>query len=58
MQETFIKEYVKEQKAMSRRINEQSIINMMKVDRECVSLTPRAKNFLKFSKIVKQLYGI
>jgi len=58
MERVFIEEYVKEQQAMRRRISEQSIIKMIEVEKKCVSLTPRAKNFLRFSEMVKKWYAL
>ena len=58
MQAVFIKEYVKEQQAIARRIREQSIINMLEEKNRCVVVTARAQKFLQFSELVKKLYGI
>ena len=58
MEKLFIKEYVKRDKAMSRRIKEQSIIDMLEKKDNCVSLTSRGQNFLNFSQIIKSLYAL
>jgi NADH:ubiquinone oxidoreductase subunit 6 (subunit J) len=58
MQNLFIKEYVKRDKAIARRIYEQSVIDMLKEKNECVSLTKRGQNFLKLSEFIKSVYAI
>lgn len=58
MENLLIKEYVKRDQAIFRRIQEQSVINMLEQSNQCVSLTPRGQGFLKFSKFLKALYNI
>ena len=58
MEEKLIDDYVNKKKAITKRIEEQRIINFVDMNNQCVSLTPRGSNFLKFSEIVKKLYNI
>jgi hypothetical protein len=58
MEQLFIKEYVKRDQAMNRRIKEQSIIKMLEKQNNCVSLTSRGHNFLKLSEFIKWLYAL
>jgi len=58
MEQLFIKEYVKRDQAMARRIKEQSIINILKEHNNCVSLTSRGRNFLNLSELIKKLYAL
>ena len=58
MQQLFVKEYVKRDQAMTRRIKEQSIINILKEQDNCVSLTPRGRSFLNLSELIKKLYNL
>lgn len=58
IQQKLINEYIIEQKAVSRRINEQSIIDFINIDNDCIQLTAKSKKFLNFSSIIKKLYQI
>lgn len=58
LKEAFITEYVKENRAIERRIYEQSFINFVKEEKECVTLTSKGHRFLNFSLFIKKLYGI
>jgi len=58
LQQTFIDAYVIKGKAIDKRINEQSLISMIQKTDQCISLTPNAENFLKMSKIIKNIYAI
>jgi len=58
MEQLFIREYVKRDQAIARRLKEQSIIKMLEKKDSCVSLTPRGHNFLKLSEFIKQLYAL
>lgn len=53
-----VDEYVKKEKAVHRRINEQSIIKFIQDNNGCFSLTNKGKDFLKFSNVIKGLYGL
>ena len=56
IQQKLIDEYIVEQQAIPRRIYEQSIINFIKLNNNCIQLTSKSKKFLKFSNIVKEIY--
>lgn len=58
MEQLFIKEYVKRDQAMARRIYEQSVINMLKEQNDCITLTVRGTSFLSFSEFIKKLYNL
>ncbi len=58
MENLFIKEYVKRDQAMARRIYEQSQINILQQNQNCVKLTKRGQDFLQFSKIIKKIYDL
>jgi len=58
LQAHFIDEYVVRNKAVQRRIVEQSMIGMLKDNNNCIELTKTGERFLNFSKSVKQIYGI
>ena len=58
MENLLIDEYVKKDQAISRRIKEQSIINTIQSNNQCVSLTDRGQKFLTFSELIKQLYAL
>ena len=57
LEQLFIDEYVLDQKAVSRRIKEQSIIKTVEKDRDCVKLTQRGDNLLNFLNLIKKLYS-
>lgn len=58
LQSNLINEYVIKNGAVQRRIMEQSVIGTLKNNDVCIQLTERGKDFLNFSKTVKQIYGI
>ncbi|PIY69316.1 hypothetical protein COY90_01275 [Candidatus Roizmanbacteria bacterium CG_4_10_14_0_8_um_filter_39_9] len=58
LEESFINEYVRRDDAVNRRIDEQSLINIVNNDAGCISLTQRGKGFLKWSETIKKLYNI
>ncbi len=58
MEQLLIKEYVKRDQAIARRIKEQKIINIFNKQNNCVSLTVRGKDFLQLSQLIKKLYGL
>jgi hypothetical protein len=53
-----IKEYIKKNKAIDKRLNEQLIIHFLTVEDSYFKLTKYGKDFLKFSEIIKKIYGI
>jgi len=58
LEKAFIDEYVLGQKAINLRIKEQSTINMVKEQDNCIQLTPRGQNFLRLSEIIKKIYSV
>lgn len=58
MEQLFIKEYVKRDQAIARRVKEQSIINILREQNNCVSLTSRGRSFLNLSELIKKLYNL
>lgn len=53
-----VNEYISENKALEKRINEQKLINFLEDDNGCISITPMAGNFLKFTKYVEEAFAI
>jgi len=58
LQGYLINRYIIQNDAVGRRIKEQAIIQMIKKDGNCVDLTPKANNFLRFSKVINKIYGV
>lgn len=58
LEKLFIDEYVLSQKAVNRRIKEQSIIKTIEKDKDCIKLTSRGYNLLNFSKLIRKLYSL
>lgn len=58
LEQKFINEYVVDQKAIGRRINEQLIINIIDNSNSTIKLTQQGKNFINNSQIIKFLYNI
>jgi hypothetical protein len=58
LEQTFLREYVGEQAALARRVEEQEIINMVDVSGQCIALTKRGEKFLQFSRAFGALYGV
>lgn len=50
--------YILANDAVDKRMTEQSIISMVTGNDQCYVLTDRAKQFLQFSKVIKELYNI
>ncbi len=57
LEEKFINDYVISQKAIKRRIEEQSIIGFAKDDNK-LELSSKAKTFLKISDIINKIYSV
>lgn len=58
LEQLFIDEYVVSQKAISRRIQEQSIIHFLKKESDQIHLTSKSIGFLNFSEKIKKLYNL
>jgi hypothetical protein len=58
LEQKFISEYVIKNQALSKRLTEQSEIGFVFTNNACVSITPKAKSFLSFSRVINLLYGI
>lgn len=58
LEQYFIDEYVKDKRAIRRRINEQSIIHILKEEDNCVQLTQKGQTFLNLSGVIKKIYAI
>ena len=58
LESTFIQGYVKDQDAVGRRIKEQAVTDFVRQNGQCVTLTNKGIQFLKFSEAVKRIYGI
>ena len=58
MKNKLINEYVVGKDAISKRINEQTIINMINKKSSCYQLTGRGTSFLKLSETLKKIYNI
>jgi len=58
LEELFIKEYVKESQAVNRRIVEQSLIDFVERQDDCIQLTAKGDKFLRTSEVIKKIYGI
>lgn len=54
----FINEYVKSQKAIGRRIQEQSMIDFLEKKSDQIYLTPKSLKFLNLSKTIKKIYNL
>ncbi len=58
LEKAFISEYVQKQKALDRRIYEQSVINSITEKDGCLSLTTKGKLVIKMADFVKWIYNI
>lgn len=58
LEEKLINEYVVKNKAIDKRTNEQEIIGFVEEKNRCLTLTPRAKNFLKLSETIGRIYDL
>lgn len=58
LEEKFISDYVLKNKAIERRIKEQSIIDIIEYKNNSINLTNKGFVFLKFSRIVGKLYNL
>lgn len=58
LEKNIIDEYVKRDGAVNRRINEQSVIQTINENQDCVTLTDRGENFITWSEAIKKLYNI
>ena len=58
LEDYFINEYVQEEKAIERRIIEQSVTDFVREKDDCVWLTFKGKNFLNFMAIIKKMFAI
>ncbi|PJA55909.1 hypothetical protein CO165_01080 [Candidatus Roizmanbacteria bacterium CG_4_9_14_3_um_filter_33_18] len=58
VQELLINDYIVKKKAVDKRMQEQGVINFIKIKEDCISVTPKATNFIYFSEFVKKLYNI
>ncbi len=58
MKGKLINEYVVGKDAVNKRINEQTIIDMINKKDNCFQLTTRGTNFLELSEILKKVYNI
>lgn len=58
LEESLIKKYIQENKAVQRRINEQSQIGFVSRENQEIILSEKAKKFLEFAGWVKRMYGI
>lgn len=56
LEEKLINEYIIN-KAIDKRVYEQSIIGLISKNNQCYQLTPRALDFLKITEIIGKLYG-
>lgn len=54
----FIDEYVISQKAISRRIQEQSVIDFLENKSDQIYLTPKSIKFLNLSEKIKKIYNL
>ncbi len=58
LQNKLISDYIENDKALAKRLNEQEIINFVVDHDRCVSLTKKGAAFIRLSKIVDKIYGI
>jgi hypothetical protein len=58
MQSKLINNYVIKNKAINKRVNEQQIIGFLSGSKDCIQLTPKSRQFLDMSKIIKRIYAI
>lgn len=58
IEKNLIEEYIISNDAVSKRITEQSLIKFIKNDDKTISLTKSGEKFLKFSQIIKKIYGV
>lgn len=58
LRSNFIQGYVDQQDAIGRRIKEQSVTDFVQQKGSCVSLTGKGEGFVKFSEVVKKVYGL
>ena len=54
----FIDEYVVSQKAINRRVQEQSVINFLENKSDQIYLTPKSIKFLNLSEKIKKIYNL
>lgn len=57
LEKDFIENYVIKNHAMQKRITEQKIINMINEENNCISISPRGRSFIDFSRIVEKIYS-
>jgi hypothetical protein len=58
LEQRLLTEYIQEKQALRKRIQEQKVINFIKQDNQCISITNKAKRFLQYSEIIKKIYGV
>lgn len=58
MKEGLITAFILEKDALQKRINEQSIINMITGGNNCYKVTDQARQFLQFSHTIQAIYNI
>jgi len=58
LEEVFIKEYIRQNQAVNRRINEQLFIDFIKRHDQCVQLTDRGNKFLRLSEMITKIYAL
>lgn len=58
LRETLIREYIIERDAVGKRLHEQRVIDFVNSGDQCIALTSRGSEFLKFSRVVETIYGL
>jgi len=58
LEDRLINDYIIENKAIDKRINEQSIIDFVEEKKQCIDLTSKGLNFLRLSKLIEKLYNL
>ncbi|MCL4374575.1 hypothetical protein M1523_01800 [Patescibacteria group bacterium] len=58
LEQLLIKQYVKSQGAVNRRVKEQTLIGMVKTNGHCVQSTVRTAAFLRFADLVSRIYAL
>lgn len=53
-----IEKYIKENKAVKKRVEEQSVAGNIKEYNQCIQITNRGISFLNFSSLIKKIYNI
>jgi len=58
LEQRLLTEYIQQKQALKKRLHEQSVTNFIQTDKQCITITNKAKQFLQFSEILKKIYNV